>query len=166
VTNTGNAARAKMATLLQQDLAALGMQVTVVTLDFPALIERLMHTQDYEACLLGLENVDPDPNAMMNVWLSSSPNHQWNPSEKTPATAWEAEIDRAMELQASSPKIAERVQAVNRVQQIIVDQQPFIYLVYPNAVVALSPQLSGAQPAVLEPRVFWNVENLSVQRAR
>ena len=166
VTNTGNAARAKMATLLQQDLAALGMQVTVVTLDFPALIERLMHTQDYEACLLGLENVDPDPNAMMNVWLSSSPNHQWNPSEKTPATAWEAEIDRAMELQASSPKIAERVQAVNRVQQIIVDQQPFIYLVYPNALVALSPQLSGAQPAVLEPRVFWNVENLSVQRAR
>jgi peptide/nickel transport system substrate-binding protein len=155
-----------MATLLQQDLAALGMQVTVVTLDFPALIERLMHTQDYEACLLGLENVDPDPNAMMNVWLSSSPNHQWNPSEKTPATAWEAEIDRAMELQASSPKIAERVQAVNRVQQIIVDQQPFIYLVYPNALVALSPQLSGAQPAVLEPRVFWNVENLSVPRAR
>ena len=166
VTNTGNAARAKMATLLQQDLAALGMQVTVVTLDFPALIERLMHTQDYEACLLGLENVDPDPNAMMNVWLSSSPNHQWSPSEKAPATAWEAEIDRAMQQQASSSEIANRVQAVDRVQQIVADQQPFIYLVYPNALVALSPQLSGAQPAVLEPRVFWNVENLSVKGAR
>jgi peptide/nickel transport system substrate-binding protein len=166
LTNTGNAARAKMATLIQQDLAALGMQVTVVTLDFPALIERLMHTQDYEACLLGLENVDPDPNAMMNVWLSSSPNHQWSPSEKAPATAWEAEIDRAMELQASSPKLDERVQAVDRVQQIVADQQPFIYLVYPNALVALSTHLSGADPAVLEPRVFWNVENLSVQGVR
>ena len=166
LTNTGNAARAKMATLIQQDLAALGMQVTVVTLDFPALIERLMHTQNYEACLLGLENVDPDPNAMMNIWLSSSPNHQWSPSEKTPATAWEAEIDHAMELQASSSKIAERVQAIDRVQQIVVDQQPFIYLVYPNALVAISPRLRGAEPAVLEPRVFWNVENLSVQGAR
>ena len=132
-----------MAALIQQDLAALGMQVTVVTLDFPALIERLMHTQDYEACLLGLENVDPDPNAMMNVWLSSSPNHQWNPSEKTPATPWEAEIDHAMELQAASSKIAERVQAIDRVQQIVADQQPFIYLVYPNALVAVSPPTAG-----------------------
>jgi peptide/nickel transport system substrate-binding protein len=166
LTNTSNSARAKMATLIQQDLAALGIQVTVVTLDFPALIERLMHTQDYEVCLLGLENVDPDPNAMINVWLSSSPNHQWNPSEKTPATLWEAEIDRAMHLQASTSQMAERVQSIDRVQQIVVDQQPFIYLVYPNALVAVSPQLRGAKPAVLEPRVSWNVENLSVQGVR
>ncbi|MGB6871159.1 MAG: ABC transporter substrate-binding protein, partial [Acidobacteriaceae bacterium] len=151
LTNSGNAAREKMATLIQQDLTALGMQVNVVTLDFPALIERLMHTQDYEACLLGLENVDPEPNAMMNIWLSSSPNHQWNPSEKTPATPWEAEIDRLMNQQAVSPKDAERKKEIDRVQQIVADQQPFIYLVYPNALVAFSPRLQGVQPAVLEP---------------
>ena len=166
LTNAGNAARLKMATLIQQDLAALGMQVTVVTLDFPALIERLMHTQDYEACLLGLGNVDPDPNAMMNVWLSSSPNHQWAPSEKTPATPWEAEIDREMNLQASSLNEAERKRAVDRVQQIVADQQPFIYLVYPNALSAISPRLEGAQPAVLEPRLMWNVERLRVKGSR
>jgi peptide/nickel transport system substrate-binding protein len=166
LTNAGNAARLKMATLIQQDLGALGMQVTVVALDFPALIERLMHTQDYEACLLGLENVDPDPNAMMNIWLSSSPNHQWSPSEKTPATPWEAEIDRSMNLQASSLKQAERKQAVDRVQQVVADQQPFIYLVYPNALYAVSPRLQGVQPAVLEPGLVWNVEQLRLQGAR
>jgi peptide/nickel transport system substrate-binding protein len=166
LTNAGNAARLKMATLIQEDLKSLGMQVTVVALDFPALIERLMHTQDYEACLLGLENVDPDPNAMMNVWLSSSPNHQWNPSEKAPATAWEAEIDRAMNLQASSLKDAERKQVVDRVQQIVADQQPFIYLVYPNALYAVSPRLRGVQPAVLEPGLVWNVESLRLQGER
>lgn len=166
LTNAGNAERMKMATLIQQDLKALGMQVTVVALDFPALIERLMHTQDYEACLLGLENVDPDPNAMMNVWLSSSPNHQWNPSEKTPATAWEAEIDRAMNEQASSLKETERKQAIDRVQQIVADQQPFLYLVYPNALYAVSPRLEGVQPAVLEPGLVWNVERLRQQGAR
>jgi peptide/nickel transport system substrate-binding protein len=166
LTNTGNAARDKMATLIQQDLAALGMQITVVTLDFPALIERLMHTQDYEACLLGLENVDAEPNAMMNVWLSSSPNHQWNPSEKTPATAWEAEIDRLMNQQAASPVDAERKRAIDRVQQIVADQQPFIYLVYPNALVAVSPKLQGVQPAVLEPRLTWNVERLRIEGSR
>ncbi|MFZ0633797.1 MAG: ABC transporter substrate-binding protein [Acidobacteriaceae bacterium] len=166
LTNSGNAAREKMATLIQQDLTALGMQVNVVTLDFPALIERLMHTQDYEACLLGLENVDPEPNAMMNIWLSSSPNHQWNPSEKTPATPWEAEIDRLMNQQAVSPKDAERKKEIDRVQQIVADQQPFIYLVYPNALVAFSPRLQGVQPAVLEPRLTWNVEQLRMQGAR
>jgi peptide/nickel transport system substrate-binding protein len=154
----------KMATLIQQDLAALGMQVTVVALDFPALIERMMHTQDYEACLLGLENVDPDPNAMINVWLSSSPNHQWNPSEKVPATPWEAEIDTAMHLQATSLKQSERKRAVDRVQQIVADQQPFIYLVYPNVLFAVSPKLQGVQPALLQPGLVWNIEGLRPSR--
>jgi peptide/nickel transport system substrate-binding protein len=163
LTNAGNEARLKMATLIQQDLAAVGIQVNVVTLDFPALIERLMHTQDYEACLLGLENVDADPNEMMNVWLSSSPNHQWNPSEKTPATAWEAEIDKEMNLQATSQKDAVRKAAVDRVQQIVADEEPFIYLVYPNALAAISPRLEGTQPAVIEPELWWNVEQLRLR---
>ena len=166
LTNAGNAPRLKMATLIQQDLGALGIQVTVVSLDFPALIERLMHTQDYEACLLGLANVDPDPNAMMNLWLSSSPNHQWNPSEKVPATPWEAEIDRLMKLQAGSPKQAERKSAMDRVQQIVADQQPFIYLVYPNVLFAASPRLEGLQAAVLAPRLVWNVERLRLEGTR
>jgi len=166
LTNAGNEARQKMATLIQQDLAALGMQVSVVALDFPALIERLMHTQDYEACLLGLENVDPDPNTMMNLWLSSSPNHQWNPSEKAPATGWEAEIDREMNIQASSASDPVRKQAVDRVQQIIADQQPFIYLVYPNVLVAISPRLGGVRPALLAPNLVWNVDNLRLTGAQ
>ena len=86
LTNAGNSARQKMASLIQQDMASVGIMVTIVTLDFPALIERLMHKQDYEACLLGLSDVEPDPNSMINIWLSSSPNHQWNPSEKSPST--------------------------------------------------------------------------------
>jgi peptide/nickel transport system substrate-binding protein len=166
LTNAGNAQRQKMATLIQQDLAALGMEVTVVALDFPALIERLMHTEDYEACLLGLENVDPDPNAMMNIWLSSSPNHQWNPAEKTPATEWEAEIDREMNRQATVQEQAARKQAVDRVQQIVADQQPFIYLVYPNALIAASPRLDGVEPAVLSPALVWNVEQLRLRGTR
>jgi peptide/nickel transport system substrate-binding protein len=134
------------------------MQVNVVLLDFPALIERLMHTQNYQAALLGLSNVDPDPSAMMNVWLSSSPNHQWNPSEKAPATSWEAEIDRQMELQAAAGKGSERKRAMDRVQEIVADEQPFIYLVYPNMLYAVSPALTGADLSVLQPGIVSNVD--------
>jgi peptide/nickel transport system substrate-binding protein len=160
LTNAGNAPRQRMATLIQQDLAALGIAVTVVTLDFPALIDRLMHTQDYEACILGLANVDPDPNSMLNLWLSSSPNHQWNPSEKTPATQWEAAIDAAMRVQGSASVISDRVRAVNQVQQIVGAEQPFIYLVYPNALYAVSTALAGVELSVLPPGAVWNIESL------
>lgn len=158
LTNAGNRSRERMATLIQQDLAALGMQVNVVTLDFPALIERLMHTQDYEAALLGLSDVQPDPSSVMNVWLSSSPNHQWNPSEKTPATPWEAEIDRLMHSQAASGDMRVRKAAVDRVQTIVAEQQPFIYLVYPNVLCAASPALEGIRFTVLQPDVVSNIE--------
>jgi peptide/nickel transport system substrate-binding protein len=157
LTNAGNRARQQMAILIQQDLSALGIQVNVVTLDFPALIERLMHTQDYEACLLGLSNVDPDPNAMMNLWQSSSANHQWNPSERAPATPWEARIDQDMQTQATAVRFVDRKKAIDDVQQIVADQQPFIYLVYPNALYAVSPALSGVEPTVYQPGLIWNI---------
>lgn len=163
VTNAGNAARQKMATMIQQDLAAAGMQITIVTLDFPALIERLMHKLDYEACLLGYMNTEPDPSSMMNLLLSSAPNNGWNPSQKAPATDWEAEIDRNMQLQATSSSPQTRKKAVDRVQQIVADQQPLIYLVYPNVLQAVSPQLRGVQPAILSPGPVWNIDFLRRQ---
>jgi peptide/nickel transport system substrate-binding protein len=160
LTNAGNAARQKMAAMIQQDLAATGMQVTVVTLDFPALIERLMHKQDYESCLLGYMNMAPDPSTMMNLFLSSAPNNGWNPSQKTPATAWEAEIDQNMQLQALSASQQARKAAFNRVQQIVADQQPLIYLVYPNVLQAVSPQLHGVLPSYLAPGPIWNIDSI------
>ncbi len=163
LTNAGNRPRERMAALIQQDLAALGMHVNVVTLDFPALIERLMHTQNYEAAMLGLSNVEPDPSSMMNVWLSSSPNHQWNPSQKVPSTAWEAEIDKLMMLQASTPDPKIRKAAVDRVQEIVAEQQPFLYLVYPNVLCAVSPNLGGVEFSVMQPTVLSSVDTIHIK---
>ena len=102
ITNAGNKYRERMAVLIQDDLQKIGIHVNVVTLDFPSLIERMTQSFDYEAIILGLTNVDLDPNGEMNVWLSSSENHQWNPQQKVPETPWEAEIDRLMRVQAST----------------------------------------------------------------
>ncbi|MGI4756627.1 MAG: ABC transporter substrate-binding protein [Janthinobacterium lividum] len=160
LTNAGNHPRELMATLIAQDLHALGMQVTVVKLDFPALVERLMHTQDYEGALLGLSNVDPDPSTMANVWMSSSPNHQWNPSQKTPATAWEAELDQLTAAQAATADFRERKRAVDRMQAIVAEQQPFIYLVHPNQLVAVAPEWDGAKLSLLPPTVVSSIDTM------
>lgn len=166
ITNAGNKARERMAAMIQQDLTKIGIQVNVVTLDFPSLIERITRTYDYDACLLGLVNVDLDPDGQMNVWLSSSANHQWNPEEKSPETSWEAEIDKLMRKQSSSLDPQIRKEAFDRVQQIVWEQAPMIFLVHKNALVAVSPALRNAAPTPLNPQTFWNVEYLFLDETR
>jgi peptide/nickel transport system substrate-binding protein len=162
ITNSGNKYRERMAVLIQEDLQKIGIHVNVVTLDFPSLIERMTQTFDYEAILLGLTNVGLDPNEQMNVWLSSSENHQWNPQQKAPETAWEAEIDRLMRAQASGADAKRRKESFDRVQEIAVEQAPFIFLVNKNALSAVSSTVQGASPVILHPQTFWNAERLTV----
>src|SRR5579862_3022981 len=162
ITNAGNLAREKMAAMIQQDLAAIGIKLNVVTLDFASLIERLTKTYAYEACLLGLSNVDLDPNLQMNVWLSSASNHQWNPNQKAPATPWEAEIDRLMQAQASERNLAQRKRSFDRVQQIAWEQAPFLYLLNKNALITVSPSLHNVKAALIRPYAYWNAESLSL----
>jgi len=163
MTNAGNKPRESMAAMVQQDLAQIGIKVNIVTLDFGSLLDRMTKTLDYESCLLGLTNVDLDPNGVMNVWLSSSDNHQWNPSEKTPATKWEAEIDKLMNEQHATMNHNKRKKAFDRVQQIVAEELPFIYLVDKNALSAVSSAVKNAAPVPLRPQTYWNADTLSVK---
>lgn len=160
VSNAGNKLHERMLTLIQQDLGKLGIQLNVLTLDFPSLIERITRTFNYESVLMALTNVGLDPNDQMNLWLSSADNHQWNPNQKTPATAWEAEIDKLMLAQTASQSAAQRKAYFDKVQQIVADQAPMIFLVNPNALSVVSPNLKNVTPALVRPQIYWNVERL------
>ena len=160
ITNGGNRNRERIASMLQQDLQAIGIHLNVATLDFPSLIERITRTFDYESCLLGLTNLDLDPDGQMNVWLSSAANHQWNPNQKQPATPWEAEIDKLMRTQAGDMRPEVRKRSFDRVQQIVSEEAPFLYLVTKNSLTAISPAVQNASPVVLTPQAFWNIEEL------
>jgi peptide/nickel transport system substrate-binding protein len=161
VTNAGSKPRERMAVLMQEDLQKIGMKVNVVTLDFPSLVERISQKFNYEAALLGFANVDLDPNGQMNIWLSSAEDHAWNPLQKSPATAWEAEMDQLMRVQAASSDPRKRKQSFDRVQQIVAEQAPMIFLVNKNALSAVSSAIRNADPVVLHPQTFWNAERLT-----
>lgn len=163
MTNAGNIARQSMATMIQEDLKKIGIKVNVVTLDFPTVIESITQKFNYEACLLGGANADLDPNSQMNIWISSADNHQWNPGEKSPATAWEAEIDTLMRAQASSGDEHKRKQDWDRVQEIAWQQEPFIYLVNKDALVAVAANVRNAQPTPLRPQTYWNIEEMQLK---
>ncbi len=161
ITNSGSTPRERMAAMIQQDLARLGIQVHIVTLDFPSLIERISRSLDYEACLLGLVNVDPDPNELMNVLLSSASNHPWNPAQPSPSTPWEAEIDRLMLAQAASADPRQRKRDFDRVQEILQEESPLIALLHPNALVAVSGRLIAIQPTAFFPHTFWDADEIT-----
>jgi peptide/nickel transport system substrate-binding protein len=164
VTNAGSKTRERMAAMIQEDLSKLGIKINIVTLDFQSLIERMTRSLNYEACLLGLVNVDPDPSELMNILLSSASNHPWNPSQKTPETPWEAEIDRLMLAQAATADYHARKKSFDRVQEILREQMPIVYLLHPNSLSAVSKQVTGVKPTTFFPHTFWDAEHLTVTR--
>jgi peptide/nickel transport system substrate-binding protein len=160
---TNGKGREAMAALIQQDLKKVGIRLNIVSLEFDSLIERIAKSYDYEAALLGFVNVDLDPNEQMNIWPSSAPQHAWYPKQKTPATPWEAEIDKLMQAQASAPDLKQRKAAFDRVQHIIREQVPYIYLVNRDTLSAVSSSLQGVHPAKLFPETFWNIDQISIK---
>jgi len=160
LTSSSNANYPKMAALVQDDLRQLGMRVQVVPLEFRSLLDRVLQTKEFDACLLGLVSFDADPTADTNVWLSSGGSHLWNPSQAHPATAWEAEIDRLMEQQLAAPSYEQRKKLYDRLQEILAEEQPMIFLASPDILVGAKNVVGNFHPAVLEPYVLWNVEQL------
>jgi peptide/nickel transport system substrate-binding protein len=160
VASSSSPERLKMATLIQDDLKNLGIKIQVVSLEFRALLDRVLNSREYEACILGLVSGDVDPNPEMNVWLSSGGSHLWNPGQKEPMTPWEAEIDGLMRRQMTTLDHSDRKGLYDRVQQIAAENVPLLCLASPNILVAARKDLGNFQPSILDHYTLWNVEQL------
>jgi len=160
VTSSSNTQRMKMATLVQDDLSHLGMQVNVVPLDFRAMLDRVFQTFDYEAAIMGLGGGDPDPNPEMNVWLFNGATHLWHLNEAQPATDWEREVDELMQQQMITLNYDKRKKLYDNVQQLIAENVPFIFLATPDVLVGAKAQIGNFHPAALDDNTLWNADEL------
>ncbi len=160
ISSASNAQRMQMATIIQEDLRKLGMRVQVVPFEFRALLDRLFQTYNYEACLLGLGGGDADPNPQMSVWLSSGGTHLWHLGQEEPATDWEAEIDQLLQQQLTTVRHEDRKRLYDRVQYLIAENLPVIFIANPNILVGAKTALGNFRPAILDHYTLWNVEEL------
>ncbi len=160
IASSTNAERTQMATLIQADLKDLGIAAEVVPLEFRSLVDRVTRTHDFEACISAIGSADADPTADLNLWLSSGAQHYWNPSQKRPATAWEAEIDGLMEKQMVTRDRAARKRMFDRVQEIAMENVPLIPLATPHLLAGAKKDLANFRPAALDPYTLWNAEEL------
>ena len=157
----GHAIRERTASMLQAHFRAVGVGVDIVTMEQLAIQERWSKA-DYDAIFHGFQVTVTDPAMTMDLWLSSSPQHIWNPSQPVPATPWERRIDELMMKQAATPALEERQRLFAEVQRIIGEELPAMYFAAPKVTIAASRRVMNLQPVAQIPQLLWAADSIAV----
>jgi peptide/nickel transport system substrate-binding protein len=165
LTQRGHAIRERASEVIASDLEDAGLTVNVVPLDLPALVERLQKGT-YDAAYFTVLTSDTDPSVNLDYWLSAGSFHVWHPKQKTPATPWEAEIDRLMQELTAITDPRERQTRFARVQEIVATELPTISFAAPSLVTATSPRVEGLEPSVIHPYLLWRADTMRLARPR
>jgi peptide/nickel transport system substrate-binding protein len=144
-TISGNPDHDAIATILRQDFAKLGIQVTVTPEGFNTFVGQLLGTYQWEAVIAQLlGKIEPGVGAQ-DVWVSSGPLHLWSPKQERPATSWEAEIDQLFDQIGHEVHQTERAALYRRWQEIVATQLPQMYFAYPKTQLAVRNTVGNVQ---------------------
>jgi peptide/nickel transport system substrate-binding protein len=159
---TGNSSIERGAAVIRDELKKIGVAVDVVGLEAQAVIQRFVAGR-FDAVLYRIAATDTDPAINPDFWFSSGSAHVWNPEQKSPATAWEAQIDDLMRRQSTSPDEAERKRLFDQVQQVYAEHLPTIPFVAPHIYVAVSTRVTNLTPtAFSRPQLLWSPDTIAV----
>lgn len=146
-TNAGNQVRERLCSILKEDWTKLGIKVNYRPLDFSTLVEKLSTNFDWDAMVMGFTGgIEPHNGA--NLLRSSGNLHLWRPNQETPATEWEAEVDREIDAGARELDQQRRVAHYWRIQEILHRELPMIQLVRQQRFVAAKNYLVDFVPTV------------------
>jgi peptide/nickel transport system substrate-binding protein len=162
ITQKGRSDRERAVAVIRNELRKVGIQVDVATLDFLEVVKRI-YSGNYEAIYLGAPATDVDPASNMDFWISSGAQHFWNPSQKKPATEWEARIDELMARQVASADEGERKRIFADVQRIFAEHEPALYFAAPHVFVATSSRVRNLTPSRIAPQVLWAADTIQVR---
>jgi peptide/nickel transport system substrate-binding protein len=167
--SASNQARRKMATLLQEDLAAVGIRMRLQPTEFGVMTDAVLNTRRFDAALWGIASGDADPNSEMSVWTSAGRLHVWNLKSADSVQRlepWESEVDQLMAAQMTTPVFAARKAAYDRVQQLVSTNVPVVFLASPHVLAVGDRNLGNFQPAATDPVVLWNADRLFWQNRK
>ena len=160
IVGASNQQRGQIATLIQADLKQIGITASVVPMESRSANDRVLRSHEYEAVVMGLVSGDADPTPDMNILMSNGGTHLWHMGEKAPATPWEAELDQLMQKQLVTMNYQQRKKIYDRVQVILAQELPVVYLISPNILVGAQENLGNFRPAIIEQYTFWNADEL------
>ncbi|WLD95361.1 peptide-binding protein [Alkalihalobacillus sp. AL-G] len=136
-TNQGNKAREQIATIVQQQLKQIGIEVQPKIMEWSAFIEDVTAPNwNYDACILGWSlSADPDPT---DLWHSKEREQGLNFVHFS-----DPELDKLMEQNTKELDQEKRKEIIAEIQSGIAEQQPYTFLYYPNDHYALDAKLRG-----------------------
>jgi len=141
LTNAGNESRAKTAAILQQNLAAVGIKMEIRTLEWSAFINEFVDKRKFDAVILGW-SVTPDPD-QYDIWSSK----KTGPKELNFVGYANPEVDRLLEEGRRTFDIEMRKKAYFRIQEILAEELPYVFLYVPDSLPAVHQRFHGIEPA-------------------
>ncbi len=141
LTNQGNEQRVKTATILQSQLAALGVKVEIRTVEWASFIKEFVDKGNFDALILGW-NITQDPD-VYDVWHSS----RAVPGGLNFVGFRNAEADALLERGRHSVDQAERKKIYDAFQEILHGEQPYLFLYAPYSLPILSSRFQNVAAA-------------------
>ena len=140
LTNQGNDERKKIAEIVQAQLGELGVRVEIRILEWAAFLKEHIKKRNFEAIVMGWGiGIDPDQYV---VWHSS----QNGPDQLNHISYANPEVDRLLEAGRTSCVQAERVKIYRRLQEVLAEDLPIIYLYFGDALPVVSSRVHGIDP--------------------
>ena len=141
MTNQGNTERIKAATIIQHRLRKVGIEVKIRTVEWAAFVKEFLTPGNFE-CILLSWNVLQDPD-IYPVWHSS----QVAPKGLNVTSYVNAEVDELLVRGRSTLDQTERKPVYDRIQEILVEEQPYTFLYVPYALPIVQSRVQGIEPA-------------------
>jgi peptide/nickel transport system substrate-binding protein len=164
-TNADNLIRVGMANFVKDDLAKVGIKVTLAPIDFNTLITNLRNDFQYDAILMGLQSsVPPTPGNGQNFWRSNGETHNWFIKQQKPASPEEARIDQLMDEILTNMDLSAQKKAFREIQTIINEQSWLIWLPVLDIKVPVSNRFGNMRPSIMPHRILWNIDEVYVKQ--
>jgi len=141
ITNQGNPLREKTAQIIQQRLKAVGIEVKIRIIEWTVFLKQYVDKGNFDAVILGW-NILQDPD-LFNVWHSS----QAAAGGLNFVGYEDGEVDRLLVDGRQTYDDARRKQCYDRIQVILAEQQPYVFLYVPYGLPAVSSRIKGIVPA-------------------
>lgn len=141
MTNQGNDERRKVAEIIQASLKELGVHVEVRIIEWASLLKEYLKKKRFETIVLGWGiGTDPD---QYNIWHSS----KTGPDELNQISYANPEVDELLEKGRSSCQQSERVRYYHRLQEILAEDQPLVFLYFRDALPVVAARVQGITPS-------------------
>jgi peptide/nickel transport system substrate-binding protein len=141
LTNNGNKQRADTATIMQQRLKKVGIEIKVRLVEWSAFIENFINKRNFDAVILGW-SLSPDPD-QYSIWHSS----QTGSREFNFLSYNNAKVDAALDTARRTFDREKRKQQYDIMQEEIYKDVPMVFLYAPYSLPVIHKRFHGIKPA-------------------